>query len=81
MEERTELVNVNVEDPTAMARWAHGFCRGQSVEHLASLYGVEPSMDAVLAKLGRYLPEEARQIVAKACEEELRRSESDSASS
>ena len=67
------LVEVNVKDSATMAKWAHGMCRGQTVEHLAAVYGVEPTMNAVVEELGRHLPKEVQPIVARACESELKK--------
>lgn len=44
MKGQLRLAEVNVKDSAAMTRWAHGMCRGQPIEHLAGVYGVEPTM-------------------------------------
>lgn len=75
MEQCTKIINVDVNDPAAMTRWAHGMCRNQSVEHLASVYNVEPTLTAVVAEISRYFPDKTRQVVVKACEAELSKTE------
>jgi hypothetical protein len=73
--EESKLVGVDTKNPKAMARWAHGTCRGQTIEHLASLYGVEPTLSAVAQRLSQHFPDEVRPIVARACEVELKKTE------
>lgn len=74
-EEQSKLINVDVNDPSAMAKWARGTCQGQTVESYAMLYGIEPTMDAVLSELSRDLPDAAKQIVVEVCKEELSKNE------
>lgn len=76
MKERIELVNVDVRDSEAMARWAHGMCRGQSVEVLANIYEVEATASAVANAIAKDLPGPIRHVVVKACIQALDPSES-----
>jgi hypothetical protein len=73
MEERAEITTVDTGDLNAMARWARGMYRGQTVAHLASIWGIEPTMEAVLAEVGKGFPDPARKIVVKVAEKELRK--------
>lgn len=77
MEERFELVSVDVNDVAAMAKWAHGMFRGLSLKELGSLCKVEPTELAVLAEVGRGFPEKARKVVVEVCGEELRKTEAE----
>jgi hypothetical protein len=76
MKGELRLSEVDQTDAVAMARWAHGFCRAQTVEHLAEIYGVEPTMSAVVGRLSQHLPKEVQSVVARACEAELKKTES-----
>lgn len=82
MERQSELkLNaIDVHDSAAMANWAHGMCRGQTVEHLAAQRGVEPTLDAVVEELSRAFPKEVQGAVARACKEELEKTKGNAAS-
>jgi hypothetical protein len=75
MEGDLRLNEVDVNDAAAMDKWAHGLCRGQTVKHFANIYGVDPTMSAVVERLSQHFPKEVRGVVARACEEELKKSE------
>jgi hypothetical protein len=62
------------DDVSSLEAWARAICKGTTVEYLASMYGIEPTIEAVSARVGRLLPREASEAVARVCREELLKS-------
>lgn len=75
MNEYSELVNVDNDDPAAVVNWVRGMCRGRSVNQLAEFYEVSPTIEAVAAVLAGDLPDQTRQVAIEACMDELRKSQ------
>lgn len=68
-----KFVEFDTDDPRAMEDWARGVCRGQQISVLAAFYKVKDTPETVAAAIARDLPHEARRIVTKVCEAELRK--------
>lgn len=62
---------VNDSDTDGLARWAE-LCRGRTVDDLAAALKVEPTIDAIIARLTVGLPEKGRKVVADVCRRELK---------
>lgn len=61
---------VDDSDIDGLARWAE-LCRGRTVDDLAAALKVEPSIDAIIARLAVGLPKRSRKVVAGVCRREL----------
>lgn len=63
---------VDDSDADGLARWAE-LCRGRTVDDLAAELNVEPTINAIIARLTLGLPENGRKVVADVCKRELNR--------
>jgi hypothetical protein len=68
-------------DLAAVKLWAELKCRGRTIGQLSEVYGVEPTMEAVVQRVIRGIPRQSRDAAAKLCEREVRRSETPGAES
>jgi len=62
---------VDDSDTDGLARWAE-LCRGRTVDDLAADLKVEPTINAIIARLTVGLPEKSRDVVADVCRRELK---------
>lgn len=62
---------VDDSDVRGLARWAE-LCRGRTVDELAEELKVEPTINAIVARLTAGLPERSRSVVADVCRRELK---------
>lgn len=69
---RYEFVEVKPDDIDSLRSWAEGRCRGWTLDRMASMLGVEPTMAAVVAALTVGLDGDGERVVAETCERELR---------
>jgi hypothetical protein len=72
-QEQVRLIQVDPHDLRAMSRWARRRCSGWTVEQVAAVGEVEPTMDSVLDYLSEGYPSPAAHVVRRVCEQELRR--------
>jgi hypothetical protein len=63
---------VEPDDVPGLEAWARAICKDTTVEQLASIIGVAPNMEAVVARLVGRLPKEGSAAVARVCRAELR---------
>jgi hypothetical protein len=53
-----------------MREWAEDVCRGRSISTLAADLGVDPSLDAIVARLGRRLSPAVKKSVEDGCQKQ-----------
>lgn len=68
----TEVTFVDHDDVPGLEAWARVMCRDTTVDQLALMLGVAPTVEAIGVRLGRTLPEKGAEAVARVCNEELR---------
>lgn len=68
----SKVTVVEQDDVPGLEAWARAICKDTTVEQLASILGVAPKMETVVARMMGRLPREGAQAVARVCRAELR---------
>ena len=71
-ERATEATFVEHDDVPGLEAWARAICKDATVEQLASMLRVVPTIEAIEARLAGHLPKEGSEAVVRVCRAELR---------